>query len=294
VRRRSGVRCNSAHARPTRRPAGGGGHEPVARSRAHLTGPTGSRPTTAERREYPRGPQLARTPAGPEPSPSPRGGHQRHPATTTDTSTDTAEAAQRVARRPPATPRRPRRWARRSEAHRAQTRTTATARRCGVAGCPRVQSELYCAEHAGTARARDSKGTTTKRRRRASIASGGDGYDRRWMKFARAEAPARPDRRVAGLRPRGRPCPPHRRARLPWAVWLRHGQPHVALRRAPQPDQRPTAVGGRAGAAAAPLPAADLLSGALWVTGVPRLHRSGLTPSGNASPAIGEAGRRAP
>jgi hypothetical protein len=52
--------------------------------------------------------------------------------------------------------------------------------RCGAAGCPRVQAERYCAEHAGATAGQD---TPPKRRPRASIASGGDGYDRRWMKL---------------------------------------------------------------------------------------------------------------
>jgi hypothetical protein len=52
--------------------------------------------------------------------------------------------------------------------------------RCGHAGCPRIQTEGFCAEHAGVG---DGTATPRKRRPRASIASGGDGYDRRWMKL---------------------------------------------------------------------------------------------------------------
>lgn len=46
-----------------------------------------------------------------------------------------------------------------------------------------MQVEPYCAEHAGTITADDQSGTRPTRRPRASIASGGDGYDRRWMRL---------------------------------------------------------------------------------------------------------------
>jgi hypothetical protein len=55
--------------------------------------------------------------------------------------------------------------------------------RCGAAGCPRVQVEPYCAEHAGSLASEDPLGPRRKRRQRASVASGGEGYDRRWMKL---------------------------------------------------------------------------------------------------------------
>jgi 5-methylcytosine-specific restriction enzyme A len=54
---------------------------------------------------------------------------------------------------------------------------------CGVVGCPRVQVESYCAEHARTRTTDDGSGAREKRRPRASVASGGDGYDRRWMRL---------------------------------------------------------------------------------------------------------------
>jgi hypothetical protein len=55
--------------------------------------------------------------------------------------------------------------------------------RCNVADCPNVQVASYCAEHAGTITAHDRSGTRPKRRPRASVASGGDGYDRTWMRL---------------------------------------------------------------------------------------------------------------
>jgi 5-methylcytosine-specific restriction enzyme A len=55
--------------------------------------------------------------------------------------------------------------------------------RCGAAGCTRAQAEPYCAEHAGTIPDEGGAGTTRKRRQRASIASGGEGYDRTWVKL---------------------------------------------------------------------------------------------------------------
>jgi hypothetical protein len=55
--------------------------------------------------------------------------------------------------------------------------------RCGAAGCPRVQVESYCTEHARTRASDDGSGAREKRQPRASVASGGDGYDRRWMKL---------------------------------------------------------------------------------------------------------------
>jgi hypothetical protein len=55
--------------------------------------------------------------------------------------------------------------------------------RCGAGGCPKVQAERYCPEHAGSITTEDWSGTRRKRRPRASVASGGDGYDRRWMKL---------------------------------------------------------------------------------------------------------------
>jgi hypothetical protein len=54
---------------------------------------------------------------------------------------------------------------------------------CGVPGCPRVQVEPYCADHASTIPAKDGSGKRRKGRQRASVASGGEGYDRRWMKL---------------------------------------------------------------------------------------------------------------
>jgi hypothetical protein len=49
------------------------------------------------------------------------------------------------------------------------------------AGRPSVQVEGYCAEHARTTD--DGSGAREKRRPRASVANGGDGYDRHWMKL---------------------------------------------------------------------------------------------------------------
>jgi hypothetical protein len=53
----------------------------------------------------------------------------------------------------------------------------------GADPCPRVQVEPYCTEHAGKITAEDYAGKAPKRRPRASVASGGLGYDRRWMKL---------------------------------------------------------------------------------------------------------------
>jgi hypothetical protein len=87
--------------------------------------------------------------------------------------------------------------------------------------------------------------------------AGERGEWRRGLRPALDEAPRphaapRPDLRMARLRPRRRARPPQRRARLPLAAWIRHGQPDVAVRLTPQPDQCPPALDRRAGAVAAP------------------------------------------
>jgi hypothetical protein len=55
--------------------------------------------------------------------------------------------------------------------------------RCGAPHCPAIQAEPYCAEHIGTVTVEHRSETSGKRRPRASVASGGEGYDRRWMKL---------------------------------------------------------------------------------------------------------------
>lgn len=59
----------------------------------------------------------------------------------------------------------------------------AVLQRCGTPNCPRVQIESYCAEHTSTVPDEDGSRTRRKRRQRASVANGGEGYDRRWMKL---------------------------------------------------------------------------------------------------------------
>ena len=46
-----------------------------------------------------------------------------------------------------------------------------------------MQVEPYCPEHAARVREDDPSGKTPKRRQRASIASGGEGNDRTWIKL---------------------------------------------------------------------------------------------------------------
>ena len=88
----------------------------------------------------------------------------------------------------------------------------------------------------------------------ATLAAAGDtGSLAALDKTPRPQAPPHPDLPVAGLRPRRRACPPHRRPRLSWSSRPRHGQPDGALRGASQPDQRAAAMGRRAGAVAAPV-----------------------------------------